>query len=277
MTSPLLPALTGIDTHAHIFRQDLPMVPNRRYSPAYDALVEQYLAHLDHHGLSHGVLIQPSFLGTDNSYMLQALRRYPQRLRAVAVVDAAISDPALDALADAGVVGIRLNLIGKRLADYAGPEWTSLFKRLAKRGWQVEIQRGFDDLALIVPAILACGVDVVVDHFGLPNEGIDPSLDSHRIFLHLLAEPKVWLKVSAGYRSQSDLAKAKGLLAQIREAAGGIQRLLWGSDWPHTQFEQHTDYGQQFAFFQALLPDAAERAQVLRDNPAKLFGFDSSR
>ncbi|MNJ55364.1 hypothetical protein D3C77_508490 [compost metagenome] len=62
MTAHHPPALTGVDTHAHIFRHDLPMVPNRRYSPHYDALVEQYLDHLDRNGLSHGVLIQPSFL-----------------------------------------------------------------------------------------------------------------------------------------------------------------------------------------------------------------------
>lgn len=277
MTIAALPAITGIDTHAHIFRQDLPMAPGRRYSPDYDALIEHYLAHLDRHGLSHGVLIQPSFLGTDNSYMVQALRRYPQRLRAVAVVEASIGEQQLDELAEAGVVGIRLNLIGKSLADYAGPEWTALFKRLASRGWQVEIQRGFDDLALIVPAILACGVDVVVDHFGLPEAGIDPSNDSHRTFLHLLAEPKLWLKLSAGYRSQSDLAKSQGLLAQVREAAGGLQRFLWGSDWPNTQFEQQTSYAAQYAFFEALLPDAAERHQVLAVNPAKLFGFDRTR
>ncbi|MCT8166698.1 MULTISPECIES: amidohydrolase [Pseudomonas] len=277
MTSPHLPRISGIDTHAHIFRQDLPMVPNRRYSPDYDALIEQYLAHLDRHGLSHGVLIQPSFLGTDNHYMLQALRRYPQRLRGVAVVDASISDQQLDDLAEAGVVGIRLNLIGKRLADYAGPEWTSLFKRLAQRGWQVEIQRGFADLALIVPSILACGVDVVIDHFGLPADGIDLNNDSHRIFLHLLAEPKLWLKLSAAYRSQSDLAKAKVLLAQMREAAGGVERFLWGSDWPNTQFEQQTGYAEQYALFEALLPDAGERTQVLCHNPVKLFGFDRCR
>lgn len=277
MTNPFLPAITGVDTHAHIFRQDLPMVANRRYSPHYDALIEQYLDHLDQHGLSHGVLIQPSFLGTDNSFMVQALRRFPERLRAVAVVDATVSDQQLDALGDVGVVGIRLNLIGKHLADYAGPEWTALFKRLAARGWQVEIQRGFDDLALIVPAILACGVDVVVDHFGLPGEGIDPRKDSHRTFLHLLGEPKLWLKLSAGYRSQTDLAKAQVLLARIRQAAGGLDRLLWGSDWPNTQFECQTSYADQYAFFEALLPDAGERAQVLRLNPAKLFGFDRSR
>ena len=277
MISAHLPAITGIDTHAHIFRQDLPMVPNRRYSPDYDALIEQYIAHLDRHGLSHGVLIQPSFLGTDNTYMAQALRRFPERLRAVAVVDASVSEGELDALAEVGMVGIRLNLIGKNLADYAGPEWTALFKRLAARGWQVEIQRGFADLALIVPAILACGVDVVIDHFGLPADGIDPQNDAHRTFLSLLGEPKLWLKLSAGYRSGSDLAKAQRLLSQLREAAGGLERFLWGSDWPNTQFEQQTGYVEQVALFEALLPDANERAQVLIDNPAKLFGFAASR
>ena len=80
------PAITGVDSHAHIFRQDLPMVANRRYSPDYDALVEQYLEHLDRFGLSHGVLIQPSFLGTDNHFMVAALQRFPERLRGVAVV-----------------------------------------------------------------------------------------------------------------------------------------------------------------------------------------------
>src|SRR5690606_41141979 len=98
MTGLQPPALTGVDTHAHIFRQDLPIVPNRRYSPDYDAPVERYLEHLDRHGLSHGVLIQPSFLGTDNSFVLHALRRYPQRLRAVAVVDAEVSENQMDEL-----------------------------------------------------------------------------------------------------------------------------------------------------------------------------------
>lgn len=277
MTAHHPPALTGVDTHAHIFRHDLPMVPNRRYSPHYDALVEQYFDHLDRNGLSHGVLIQPSFLGTDNSFMLDALRRYPQRLRAVAVVDADVSDQELDALDNAGVVGIRLNLVGKALADYSGPAWTALFERLAPRGWQVEIQRSIDDLALIVPSILASGVNVVIDHFGLPAGAIDPNNPNHQAFLALLADKRVWLKLSAAYRSQSDLAQAAWLVQQTRQASGGLDRCLWGSDWPNTQFEQHTDYDQQFAFIKALLPDASERDQVLMVNPKKLFGFDVSR
>ena len=253
------------------------MVPGRRYSPHYDALIEHYLAHLDRHGLAHGVLIQPSFLGTDNSYLLEALRRYPQRLRAVAVVEADVSEAQLDELGTAGVVGVRLNLIGKELADYSGLAWSALFQRLARRGWQVEIQRGIDDVALIVPPILASGVDVVIDHFGLPTGGLDSTKPNHRAFLSLLGNERVWLKLSAPYRSQSDLAQAQRVLAQMREAGGGLSRFLWGSDWPNTQFEDQTDYDRQVAFIAALLPDADERAQVLVDNPAKLFGFGISR
>ncbi|WP_416637370.1 amidohydrolase family protein [Pseudomonas sp. OHS18] len=271
------PAITGIDTHAHIFRQDLPMVANRRYSPHYDALVEQYLEHLDRFGLSHGVLIQPSFLGTDNRFMVEALRQHSQRLRGVAVVDVAVSDAELDELAAAGVVGIRLNLIGKQLQDYTGPAWNALFERLAGRGWQVEIQRGIEDLAQIVPAIVATGVNVVLDHFGLPTGGIDAQNPGHQAFLQLLGDSRVWLKLSAAYRSNTDPVQCAAVVAQLRAAAGGSERFLWGSDWPNTQFEDRTDYAEQFELIEALLPDAAERHQVLVANPARLFGFPNNR
>ena len=269
-------AITGIDTHAHIFRQDLPMVPGRRYSPSYDASVEQYLAHLDACALSHGVLIQPSFLGTDNHYMVAALQRFPQRLRGVAVVDAQVSDAELDELAAAGVVGIRLNLIGKVLEDYTGPAWNGLFRRLARRGWQVEIQRVFDDLALIVPAILESGVTLVIDHFGLPAPSVQLDDPKHDAFFDLLDQAPVWIKLSAAYRSQSDQARAQAIEARLREACGGVGRFLWGSDWPNTQFESQTRYDQQFALLEALLPNPEERRRVLVDNPATLFGFASA-
>ncbi|MFX5494428.1 amidohydrolase family protein, partial [Acinetobacter baumannii] len=79
----------------------------RRYTPAYDVTVEEYLARLDAHGMSHGVLVQPSFLGSDNSYLLQAIARAPQRLRGIAMVDADIEDAQLQALQQGGVVGVR--------------------------------------------------------------------------------------------------------------------------------------------------------------------------
>ncbi|MCW2271945.1 2-pyrone-4,6-dicarbaxylate hydrolase [compost metagenome] len=268
--------LAGVDSHAHIFRHDLPMAADRRYSPDYDALVEDYLAHLDRCGLAHGVLIQPSFLGTDNHFMLEALMRFPERLRGVAVVDPQIDDAQLEALANAGVVGARLNLIGRAPNDFTAAQWQTFFQRLARLGWQVEIQAVFDALSQVLPAIIASGVTVVVDHFALPQRDIDPLDPAHQALLVLLGEQRVWVKLSAAYRSQSDLVRAVAVLTHLRAACGGIDRLVWGSDWPHTQFESRTGYDEQFAWLEALLPDPLERRQVLVDNPSKLFGFAAS-
>lgn len=59
----------------------------RRYTPAYDAPADRYLEILDSYDIELGVLVQPSFLGTDNSFLLDALAEHPGRLRAVVVVD----------------------------------------------------------------------------------------------------------------------------------------------------------------------------------------------
>nr|WP_198969864.1 hypothetical protein [Xylophilus sp. ASV27] len=50
--------VTAVDTHAHVFVRGLPLAAQRRHAPGYDALPRDYLAHLDRHGLSHGVLVQ---------------------------------------------------------------------------------------------------------------------------------------------------------------------------------------------------------------------------
>ena len=64
----------AIDSHAHVFRRGLPLAPVHRHAPDYDALLADYLALLDAHAVSHAVLVQPSFLGTDNSFLLDAVR-----------------------------------------------------------------------------------------------------------------------------------------------------------------------------------------------------------
>ena len=74
-----------IDTHAHIFELAQRMLDERRYTPPRDATLKQYLAMLDANDIARGVLVQPSFLGTDNSFMLAALRAQPERLRGIAV------------------------------------------------------------------------------------------------------------------------------------------------------------------------------------------------
>ena len=74
-TAPTVAQVGSIDSHAHVFTRDLPM-PDRRRAPAgYDATPEDYLQTLVANGVTQGVLVQPSFLDTDNSYLVAALRK----------------------------------------------------------------------------------------------------------------------------------------------------------------------------------------------------------
>ena len=80
-----------VDTHAHIFSAAGPFAPSARYRPDYEASIEQWLARWPEAGVTHGVLVQPSFLGTDNSQLLAALQERPTVLRGVVVIDPSIT------------------------------------------------------------------------------------------------------------------------------------------------------------------------------------------
>src|ERR1700724_465113 len=77
------------DTHAHVFgpASQFPYAEDRSYTPP-DAPLAKYLGMLDMLGFARGVLVQASAHGRDNSAMLDALARHPDRLRGVAVADA---------------------------------------------------------------------------------------------------------------------------------------------------------------------------------------------
>ena len=123
--------------------------------------------------------MQPSFLGTDNSFMLAAIAASGGRLRGIAVVDPAVTDGELDALAAGGVVGIRYNLIGEDPARIARPDHVGLSRRVAGRGWQIELHVDGRDLPPLLDLLLPLGTPVVVDHFGRPDAALgrdDPGL-----------------------------------------------------------------------------------------------------
>ena len=268
--------VTGVDSHAHVFRRGLPLADVRRYAPDYDATPEDYIRVLDANGVSHGVLVQPSFLGTDNSYLLDALRRYP-RFRGIAVVPPTVSQDELRALDEAGVVGIRLNLIGLPDPQLDADPWPSLLKRLAELDWQVELHAEARRLPSLLDPLSKAGVKAVVDHFGRPDPALgieDPG------FRHLLSTGRtgrVWVKLSGAYRNGSgDVGQriARAAIPLLRDSFG-VDHLVWGSDWPHTQFESVVNYAAVRASLDAWLPDPMERRTVLFDAPVKLFKFDA--
>ena len=267
--------ITAIDMHAHVFERGLQLADARRYAPTYDAPLPAYLAQLDAHGVSHGVLVQPSFLGVDNSYLLAALKQAPQRLRGVAVTDPAAPETLLTQMNAEGIVGIRLNLIGAADPQLKSPVWQAALARLHALGWHVELHVEARRLPALLQPLLEAQVSVVVDHFGRPDPALGVDDPGFAALLAAGRSRRVWVKISGAYRNGANgrgEAIALAAMPRLKDALG-LDRLVWGSDWPHTQFESQIDYDKMWAFAGVLLPSAADRKQVLVDTPAQLFRF----
>ncbi|MFJ5295756.1 amidohydrolase family protein [Pseudomonas sp. NPDC088368] len=269
-------SILGIDGHAHVFSRELDLTSARRYSPDYDATLALYLQNLQSHGLSHGVLVQPSFLGTDNSYLLNALKQAPGQLRGVVVVERDISRAELNDMDRLGVVGIRLNLMGKAMPDFSEPQWKVLFGHVAELDWHVELHRHVADLPGLIRALMPFGVKVVVDHFGRPDARLGLDQPGFREMLELGLGGQVWMKVSGIYRlegsEQENLDFARAALPLLVQSFGP-QRLVWGSDWPHTQHEAQVSYGTVVEQLQALGCSPQVMRSLLIEAPQVLFDF----
>jgi len=268
-------AAERVDAHAHVFLLGAPLIEERRYTPAHDATEQDYLESLLRNGINRGVLVQPSFLGTDNSLMLNTLRRYPGSLRGVAVVEPDVSRATLEEMAHCGVVGIRLNLIGRPIPDFSEAVWKTLFATLAELDWHIEIHSKASELEAIVPPILAAGVRVVADHFGRPDPALGIDDPGFRYLLTLGRSGRVWVKLSGAYRNGPDGDAIAMQAVPLLKQAFGLKRLVWGSDWPHTQFENVITYEHTLQQLRQWLPDENDRLIVMRDSPSLLFGWQA--
>jgi predicted TIM-barrel fold metal-dependent hydrolase len=268
--------IVAVDTHAHVFTRALTLAGDRRYAPGYDAPIADYLAMLDQNGMSHGVLVQPSFLGTDNAYLVEALRAAPERLRGIAVVAPEADEDELEALSRVGVVGIRLNLIGQPDPAFGAAVWERHLARVVALGWQIEVQAEARRLPALIPPLLRAGVPVVVDHFGRPDPRLGVDDPGFRYLLETATTGQVWVKLSGAYRNGGGEAGERTALAAAEQlrAAFGPARLVWGSDWPHTQFEAVANPAAARWALDAWVPDEAARRTVLADTPARLFRFN---
>ena len=123
---------------------------------------------------------------------------------------------------------------------------------------------------------------MVLDHFALwPANQIANQETS--IVLDLLAEGHVYIKLSASYRLPAfEKAKLEELAHQLLHVRS--DRLLWASDWPHTNREPGVD-ALNVSQYRQVSNDHLKHEQsdwfinhghaqgVLIDNPSQLYGF----
>jgi predicted TIM-barrel fold metal-dependent hydrolase len=233
---------------------------------------------LDANAITYGLLTAPSFLGTDNSYLLAGLDTAKGRLRGTVIVDPRTSRAELVEMAARGASGVRLNLFRKPerdVPDLSAPDYGALFTACAELGWHVEIYDEGPRLVRWLPQIMQTGVRVVVDHFGSPDPVAQVDCPGFRTVLSGVASGRLWVKLSAPYRVGGNALAAR--YAQHLLAEGGAQRLVWGSDWPWTQNEAGQSYRRCLESLEEWVPDAAARATILGETPLELFGFKAAQ
>ncbi|HEY2967694.1 MAG TPA: amidohydrolase family protein [Casimicrobiaceae bacterium] len=264
-------AVVAIDCHAHVLRRDAPLASDRHSGPKRDCTVEEYLTVLDAHGVSHGVLTAPSFYGTDNSLLLDALDRAAGRLRGTVIVAPDIDRAALEAMAERGAVGIRLNWLRRAsLPDVTSVDYRRLFATGRDLAWHVEIYLEGPLLAKVLPRIRESGAHVVVDHFGSPDPARGVACSGFQRVLEGVGAGDTWVKLSASYRQGGvDCQRYVDALLD----AGGPQQLVWASDWPFVSHEEHVTYEACLNELHTWVSDKETRRIILAETPVKLFGF----
>jgi predicted TIM-barrel fold metal-dependent hydrolase len=223
-----------VDSHAHVFDEGCVYLAGSRYTPKAFAPAARYVDLLDRHGIAGGVLVQPSFLGTDNSFMLRAIAGWPHRLRGVAVVPLAVEPRELATLRAQGVRAVRLNLVGVDDPDYAAPEWRRWLVNVRDAGLPVDLHATGERWGRILPPLLDFGLSVVIEHLGRPGTEDPMQCPGFRAVLAAAASGNAWVKLSAPYRMPDGAAERAVPLLLERY---GAERLLWGSDCPWTQHE----------------------------------------
>jgi predicted TIM-barrel fold metal-dependent hydrolase len=264
---------TWIDAHTHVFVRGLPMAIDARYRPDYDASWETLLALAEKNGVGRAVILQPSFLGFDNSYLFAALRAEPSRFRGVPWISPSVAVTADDweSLARIGVRGLRFPIYG-----LPTPQWSYYKDMLAearKRDWPIHLYVESKRLPEILPVLLDGGNKVVIPHYGMFDRTLGPARDpGFKVLLESAPGRNVWVVMSGAYRVGPERARAA---TPMLLDAFGADRLMWASDWPHTDtgLNRVTTYPETLRWFEEWVADKATRQTILVDTPARLYGF----
>jgi len=231
-----------IDAHVHIWTNDLRNYPlgagftaEDMNPPAY--LAQDILCDAQPCGVDRVVLVQMSYYGLDNSFMLDAIKERPEVFRGIAVVNGKGKDPdtQMRRFARMGVRGFRLypEEVADAVLEQGG--FRKMFLSGAEERLSLCLLMNPDSLAVVDKQCRKFpDTPVVIDHLSrIGMEGAIREADV-RALCALAKHPEVRVKLSGFYA----LGQAKpphldlGPLVKHIYEAFGPKRLMWGSDCP---------------------------------------------
>jgi 2-pyrone-4,6-dicarboxylate lactonase len=263
------------DAHMHVFG------PPDKYRhvehPHYtlpDGKLAYYLQLMGRLQLKRFVIVQPSFYGTDNRCLIDALHVAGSIARGVVMIEEGTDAATLDSYRASGVRAVRLDLFARSSLPTAEIQQyvTRMARLCSSLGWHVQFYAPGWVVRNLIPFLADMQTGFVIDHMGymLEEDGLTPA-DFERL-LSLLKDGNCWLKLSAPYR----IAKHRGYeaVAPMAKAiiAAAPQKVIWGSDWPHIP-DSTRDTGELLNLLGNWTDDPALHKMILSDNPARLFDY----
>lgn len=232
-----------VDAHVHVWTDDLaayPLAPGFTREEMKPAAFppEELLAHARPCGVDRIVLVQMSYYGFDNSYMLDTMAACPGVFGGIAVIDRSAPDVTaeMDRLLARGVRGFRIQPAAQPTGAWlAEAGYDRMFAHAARTGQAMCCLINPDalpDLARMCAAFP--DTPVVIDH--LCRIGISGEIvaDEVAALCELARFPQVNVKVSAFYAlgaKQPPYLDLLPLIGQVLEAFGA-ERLMWATDCP---------------------------------------------
>ena len=296
------------DTHAHLIADDWNAYPPRPLHPDlpvperpdYTVTAEALVRMMDDHGVTTSCVVQRGHLyGHDNSYIIDAARRFPGRLLPVVILD--LHDAATPAklarmARDQCVRGLRLANTRPAQLDtswMASPVAMRTWRTCAELQLPVAIIFFQNQLPWTLPLLhyIARGLPtlpILIDHLGIPwgasvpelawarEAGIDITLPGPPDFgIETLAPfadtPNVCFKfteINIERMHEHRVDPARVLRRMVDRF--GADRMMWGSDVGQSLKSPYVDKVAH-AHAAAALLDAGERAAFLHGTAARIY------
>jgi predicted TIM-barrel fold metal-dependent hydrolase len=279
------------DCHVHSFDPArLPYLPQRPFTPP-PATVDDLRELLHQLHLDRVVIVQPLFYGTNNSYLMDAIRQLGPNARALAIIDKATPRTALEEMATGGFRGVRLNFETSGVADPDAikARIDAVTEQMRGLNWYLHFYSQPSVIAKLKDHLAQQPLPVVIDHFGSARAAQGPDQQGFDAVVDLVRTGRAYVKISGANRisqKEPDFSDAAPLAQALVNA--NPDRILWGTDWPHlnpaygrgkplTEISPPLpiDDGLVLNQLARWVPDPAIRKKILVDNPARLYGFES--
>lgn len=262
------------DTHCHLFGpfDRFPLPAGRRYTPAESSL-NTYVRMQERVGLSRAVFVQSAAYGPDHSVVLDALKRGRGRYAGTALLDETTADDEIKRMHEAGMRATRFHFV----PHLGEPADTASLRRMADRlagvGWHMLLHTDGPSLVRHLKVFESLPVTCIVDHMARVDAAAGVGQAPFQALLDLLKRPHAWVKISGADRISAHPAGPYDDVVPFAQAlvAAAPNRVLWGTDWPHTNVRAMPDDGDLVDLLAKFVPDQATRRRILVDNPQRLY------